>query len=87
MKKHEFSKIDLKAYFSRWEFLFDGKSAETFWAVFDSLKRPNSAENHKLICQQFIGYCRALYDIGMIEKNVFLLIQSDLRWLRDTIAA
>ena len=85
--KHEFSKIDLKYYLSKWEHLFDGKPAETFWQVFDSLKRPNSAENHKLICQQFIGYCRALYDVGMIEKNEFLSIQADLRWLRDTIEA
>lgn len=85
MKKHEFSKIDLKAYFLKWEFLFDGKPTETFLTVFDSLKCPNSAENHKLICQQFIGYCRALHDIGMIEKNAFLSIQSDLRWLRDSI--
>lgn len=83
--KHKFSIIDLKAYFSRWEFLFDDKSAETFQTVFDSLKRPNSAENHKLICQQFIGYCRALHDIEMIESNAFLSIQEDLRWLRDSI--
>lgn len=84
--KHIFSPLDV-AYVNKWRFLFDGtpKTKETFENVIESLKRENSADNHISICQQFLGYCRALYDVGILEKNAFLDIQKDIIWLRNSV--
>ena len=57
----------------------------TLKTAFANLERENTRENHKLICQQIIGYLRCMCDLKIIENNTFNDCVGDLRYMKSVL--
>lgn len=57
----------------------------TLKTAFANLERENTRENHKLICQQIIGYLRCMCDLKIIDNNTFNDCVGDLHYMKSVL--
>lgn len=76
-----FTALDLSN-LSKWEMFHNNETLKT---VLESLQRENSVENHILILQQLVGYLRCMMDMNAIEKNTYIILAEEIRFLKSEI--